>query len=309
MSCETARVRDPYAVLAERLEDGAEVTRRWSLSGGVSASVEGLELALPDGGARRVVVRRHGTADWKPTHADVTATEFALLRALDALGMCVPSPILLDTSSGLLGSPYLVTSFVEGSAEVEESRQPEALRQMAEVLARLHALDVERVAPPALARLDDAYTCALRWLGEKTPATESLRAALAEGARGAERNTSTLVHNDFGPRNILWKDHAIAAIIDWEDAAVGDPLADLAGCRMELLWRWGAEAMESFTEHYLSLTGVDAFDLCAWEICCAAAAAAFMGSWGLDPSIEGRMRDQAGAVMARASKQIVARAG
>jgi aminoglycoside phosphotransferase (APT) family kinase protein len=34
---------------------------------------------------------------------------------------------------------------------------------------------------------------------------------------------------------VLWRDGRIVAVIDWEDAQVGDPLADLANTRLELL--------------------------------------------------------------------------
>jgi aminoglycoside phosphotransferase (APT) family kinase protein len=36
-------------------------------------------------------------------------------------------------------------------------------------------------------------------------------------------------------------------VLDWEDAAIGDPLADVANVRLELLWARGIEAMEPFT--------------------------------------------------------------
>jgi aminoglycoside phosphotransferase (APT) family kinase protein len=37
-----------------------------------------------------------------------------------------------------------------------------------------------------------------------------------------------LLHGDFWPGNALWRDGALVAILDWEDAAIGDPLADVA---------------------------------------------------------------------------------
>jgi hypothetical protein len=40
------------------------------------------------------------------------------------------------------------------------------------------------------------------------------------------------------------------AVIDWEDAAIGDPLADVANARLELTWAIGLEAMEDFIRQY-----------------------------------------------------------
>ena len=66
-----------------------------------------------------------------------------------------------------------------------------------------------------------------------------------------------LVHGDYWPGNILWRDGRIVAVVDWEDAAVGEPLADLANCRLEILWSFGIEAMNDFTDDYRSLMTVD----------------------------------------------------
>jgi len=39
-------------------------------------------------------------------------------------------------------------------------------------------------------------------------------------------------------------------VIDWEDAAIGDPLADIACCRLELRYKFGQEAAQRFTRAY-----------------------------------------------------------
>jgi aminoglycoside phosphotransferase (APT) family kinase protein len=60
-----------------------------------------------------------------------------------------------------------------------------------------------------------------------------------------------VLHGDFWPGNILWRGDELVAVIDWEDAAVGDPLSDIACCRVELACAYGEAAMEAFTRHYL----------------------------------------------------------
>ena len=55
------------------------------------------------------------------------------------------------------------------------------------------------------------------------------------------------MHGDFWPENVVWNGAAIAGIIDWEDAAVGDPLSDVATARVELRYKFGAPSMQRFT--------------------------------------------------------------
>lgn len=45
----------------------------------------------------------------------------------------------------------------------------------------------------------------------------------------------------------MWRDGQLAAVIDWEDAQLGDPLADVANARLEILWAFGIEAMLRFS--------------------------------------------------------------
>ena len=52
-------------------------------------------------------------------------------------------------------------------------------------------------------------------------------------------------------------DDTIAAILDWEDDAIGDRLSDLACSRLELRYKFGLEGMQAFTETYGSRLPID----------------------------------------------------
>jgi aminoglycoside phosphotransferase (APT) family kinase protein len=91
---------------------------------------------------------------------------------------------------------------------------------------------------------------------------------------------------------MLWQNDRLVAVIDWEDAAVGDPLADLANSRLELLWAFGADAMQRFTQRYHALAAVDLTQLPYWELGAALRRAGQIGQWGLDERAERTMREQ-----------------
>ncbi len=107
-----------------------------------------------------------------------------------------------------------------------------------------------------------------------------------------QRNTSALLHGDFWPGNVLWKDGQLVAIIDWEGAMLGDPLADVANNRMEILWAFGGDAMQRFTQKYQSMTTIDFTYLPYWDLCAALRLVAQMAQWGLDDAIEKTMRER-----------------
>ena len=264
----------PFVELAARLAPGGQLVRAWPLRGGVSAQVHGLELTRSDGSVQRLVVRDVG-ADWKNA-AGVTA-QFRVLEALHARGFPVPEPRFLDAEASTLPKPGFVMALVEGTTDVPELNV--ALPQMADVLAQIHALDPESLRLPELERL------------------EAPRPGLPRCAR------ASLLHGDYWPGNIIWRDDALVAVLDWEDVAIGDPLADLAGARLELLWRYDHDVMSKFAELYFARNPMDATALPHWEIYVGEAAAASMANWGLEPAVEREMRARAERFVADARQR------
>ena len=280
---------DGFAIIARRL--GGRLQRHWTLHGGVSANVVALELALPDGAVRQVVVRQHGATDWKPGESNVTANEYALLHGLADAGLPVPRPLMVDVSGEVLPRGFLVLPFV--AHEPEGPSVALQVERMAGFLSRLHALEAASLdIASALPRRVDPVAGVLEYLPEGFDAARRL---LSSGrALPALPEPQVLLHGDFWPGNILWRDQRIAAVIDWEDAAIGDPLADVAGCRVELLWHAGEDARNAFTGHYRRASGqvLDQARLAAWELYVASSGLAYMDRWGLEEAIETRMRQR-----------------
>lgn len=68
-------------------------------------------------------------------------------------------------------------------------------------------------------------------------------------------------------------------MIDWEDAKLGDPLADLANSRLDILWIFGPDAMHDFTQQYQSITTIDYTNLPYWDLCAALRPASQIAEW------------------------------
>lgn len=290
-----AAAADPrFAQVVRVMSAQAELLRVWPLAGGVSAQVTALEIRLPGGRRDRLVVRQYGAANLAADpHA--AAGEAELLGVLRAAGLPVPRPRHADESGRILPGPYLVVDFVDGEALRGPPADPgDAARQLAAVLAAIHRVP----RPPAGLRfLRDKSEMFTARLGahpaalDETLAEGRIRAALARAWPPARHNEPVLLHGDFWPGNTLWRDGALAAVIDWEDAGYGDPLADLANGRLEIAMLLGAAAMREFTRRYRALMGtLDYAGLPAWDLCAALRPAGRMSSWGLDPAALRRMR-------------------
>lgn len=236
---------DPFGTLARRL--GGRLVRAWPLDGGVSARATGLEVETR-AGLERFVARRPKAAD----PARTTRCEFAVLSALSGLGLRVPRPRLLDAEGELLGAPLIVLDYVDGAPARRPAEKAPLLEALGRQLAQIHA---SPIPDGARTLLQDREAYVARFLAEapaqfdETIGEGEVRRVLAL-PRPRLRNAPTLLHGDFWPGNVLWKDGEIAAVIDWEEAAFGDPLFDLGISRLDMMWAYGTAAPQAFTDAY-----------------------------------------------------------
>src|SRR5690606_12826754 len=157
-------------------------------------------------------------------------------------------PYGLDRSGGAV-----VLDYLPGEMSFTPHDLSCHLQQMANHLARIHQLDVSQHDLSFLPQV--GATCSE--LGRDRPLPtpnfpqeQAIRQTLAASKLPPSTNKPALLHGDFWPGNCLWRDGELTAVIDWEDACLGDPLIDLAQSRSEIAWIFGPEAVEIFTGHY-----------------------------------------------------------
>lgn len=294
--------------VVEELVPGGRLVTVKRLTGGVSADAFRLDMATPTGEARRVVFRQHRTSGFKRSHGQRAPLEYGVLLALHRQGLAVPEPFLVYSDGAGTGS-WVVLEWVDGTTQVEAADLPGALEQMAHFLAELHAVDTMSLAVPVLEPMENPFSA----IGDclpPDPAGEEVKAALDTVAPGWEPNRAVLVHGDYWPGNVIWRAGMLAAVIDWEDACLGDPLADLAAARVELACAYGIDAMEHFTASYLAATSARPLRLGAlpvWEVYVSASALSTMHEWGLDQSEEDRRRRRSRRFFERAARDLVGR--
>jgi len=263
--------------------------------GGVSAQVTGIEIEQSDGQTKKMIVRQHGAADLK-RDPHIALHEFNLLQLLRSAGLPVPTPYYVDESGEVLASPYIVIEFIESQQDFTPSELEDYILQLATHLAGIHNVDWQIQDLYFLPLQEKNYTDQLAqrpvFLDESLDEGR-IRDALESVWPLPQSNKTVLLHGDFWPGNTLWRGSRLAAIIDWEDAALGDPLADLANSRLEILWAFGMGAMIDFTLQYKSkMKIVDLTNLPYWDLCVALRPASKLSQWGLEVSTEQRMRDR-----------------
>jgi aminoglycoside phosphotransferase (APT) family kinase protein len=282
--------------IANQIAPGAAVVALDRLEGGVSATITLLELQPSNGEPRKVVVRQYGPSDLAD-NPRIPDDEFALLDLLRSRGMPVPQTLLSTIGFGEPAITCLVVEFIEGSTILEPPLPNRFAEQIAMTLSAFHCL---HGTLPELRFLPDAVVLALMTM---EVSSESAFLTLHECRywkllanrrfpRAEQRRT--LVHGDFWPGNLLCKDGALAAVIDWEDAATGDPVQDVSNCRLELHLAFTADTAQHFNDCYQRLNpAIDFTSICFWDLYAAANTLGRISTWGLPEGDEQRMVSRA----------------
>jgi aminoglycoside phosphotransferase (APT) family kinase protein len=244
--------------------------------------------------AGTVVLRRPPDGPLLPRAHDM-GREARIQRALAPTAVPVPA-ILLEDGGELIGVPFYVMEKVEGYvvrddlpagyAETEQDRHGIA-DVLIDTLADLHAVDPAEVGlgdfgRPAGYAERQVRTWSNQWERSKSrdiPAVEELARRLKAdppaGPGGA------IVHGDYRLDNCIMAVRMppqIVAVLDWELATLGDPLADL-GLTL-FYWREAGDVKPSLTpapsmlpgfpprsylaDRYAKRTGADLSDLTAY---------------------------------------------
>ena len=224
-----------------------------------------LEIVRSDGRPARLVLRRCGRANLR-ANPDAADAEFRLLTHLAAFGYPVPRALVHESS---LTASWLLLEYLDGEP-VWHPPEGHALA-MADFLVGLH-----RIAP------GDTFPFVPRQTMPDAPASTHLDLPADLDWPPGAPDTHRLLHGDFWTGNVLWRDGGLAAVIDWEDAMIGDPLADLAIARSNLVWTHGTGACRDFTAHYGNAMGLDPRRLWLWDIHAAVIMAPHAGDYAAD---------------------------
>jgi aminoglycoside phosphotransferase (APT) family kinase protein len=258
--------------LSELLGRDVQISEPVLLAGGASK-----EAWAVDADGERLLVRR-AAASVIHRHTLSLRDELAVLEAAHAAGVKAPRPY--GYIPDLAGREAFVMERLEGETigrrivqKEELARAREALPvQMAEELAKIHAIPAERVSFLPQSRLEQmadeleevdephaAIELGLLWLRENRPPARPL----------------VFTHGDYRIGNLVVGDGGLVGVLDWEFAHLDDPVRDMAFSLVRA-WRFGVPEkrlggvgdVEPYLERYNELTNLDVrpAELDYWEL-------------------------------------------
>lgn len=245
-----------------------------SLPGSYSNFTHLVNARTADGSLLQFVLRQYRVSE-SCARGEKARREFKTFELLQRHGLPAPQPLYLDEYGEVLEDPGIVTSYVTGT-QIEAPGDPvQWARALAVMLARIHSIPGETAAGDFLLDANSEATWFLRsgsvpdYMAAHPDGVDVWR-AVHDLLPHCKQVEPRLVHIDYWPGNILWDQGQISAIVDWEEAAYGDPGIDVAYCRMEMFLTGMGHVADEFLTAYEVETSRRVANLGFWELAAAA---------------------------------------
>jgi aminoglycoside phosphotransferase (APT) family kinase protein len=224
------------------------------------------------------VMRRKPFGKLLPS-AHAVDREYRLLSGLHPLGFPVPKPLALCDDPDVIGAIFYVMEMARGRPyangalpDFDATTRRRMYEQLLDTLADLHVIDPDAAGLGDFGKPGNYFERqVMRWTRQYRdsqtdyiPEMERLIAFLPESL--PQQSRTSIVHGDYRIDNVVFDgDGTLTAVLDWELATLGDPVADFSYLAMQ--WMMPADGGAGLARLDLGALGIPALDEAVERYC------------------------------------------
>jgi aminoglycoside phosphotransferase (APT) family kinase protein len=251
-------LRGPLPVAARQwvlgeLGPGSRIVSAHARAGGTSSAVHGLTVEDERGARHQLVLRRYVRSDWLEREPDLAEHEARVLTLLESSVVDAPRLVGVDPNGERCEVAAVLMTRLPGRVRWSTRDVRTFVERIVEPMLTIHAVRVpdsvsirtfrryyedEVLHPPVGTACPAAWERAIEVHGGPPPAVERV-----------------FIHRDYHPGNLLWTGDAVSGVVDWVNASLGSPEADVGHCRINVARHFGYAAAELVARRYCERAG------------------------------------------------------
>ena len=282
-------MKEDFQNIASLISPKAKLISADILPGGYSSDVYILNL-VEGKNKKKVVLRSEGS----PRSENRISTEYHLINCLKGSNLPLPEAIHIDVSLKYFPKPFMIMSFIDGKSFEPDQLDISWMEKVSDLLNDIRSIEISNL--PKLPIRIDPLDSLLDYLPDEKE-WRKVREYLKSIGSSIFIGEYKFLHGDFWPGNILWKNDEIIGLIDWEYAAIGDPMSDIAVASLELRYKYGEKGAELFQTLCSNYIDIDSKRLSLWLIYVSASTLRYIHEWRLPKERQALMIREAKAAI------------
>lgn len=231
------------------------------LKGSTSSILHRITLNVDDQ-LVNLCVRQFNNREWVKQEPDLALHEAESLRLAAKVEIETPELIAYREKGDKHNTPMALMTMLDGTVELKPKHLKKWVDGLANALAGIHKVNADHFKWEYFTYQNINNFKIPKW--SNVPRLWKKAIEIAKGP--VPEFVPCLIHRDYHPANVLWKNDEVSGVVDWVNACRGPAGIDVGHCRVNLAMLYDVSMADAFLTAYQESTHTVLNDQVYWDI-------------------------------------------